>query len=225
MLKRATMQLAQGDQHIRGDRWRPLVRWLYQAMAPIYDAGAGLLVPDYQLAAVELLERLGVTPHDRVVDLGCGTGMVTLPAAERAGCVVGLDMTPAMLRRLQRKSGRQPAARAPALIQGDARRLPLADGSCSIVTTSFMLLHLTTAEKQQVFREVHRVLAPDGRFGCLTSRHSIGDAYPTRGEWRGWLTEAGFDGMMIADVRDVYRLVLATGAPAHGRPEQEGSYE
>lgn len=211
MLKRATMRLAQFDQHIRGDRWRPLVRWLYRAMAPIYDVGARLLVPDYQSATVDLLERLEVTTDDRVLDLGCGTGMVTLPATDRAGAVVGLDMTPAMLRRLQRKGARQPEGRL-ALIQGDARRLPLPDKSFSVVTSSFMLLHLTAAEKQQVFREVRQVLRPGGRLGCLTSRRDIGDAYPTPGEWRCWLADAGFRDVTVDGLRDVYRLVLATRA-------------
>jgi len=211
MLKQAAMRLAQFDQHIRGDRWRPLVRWGYQAMAPIYDVGARLLLPDYQLAAIDLLERLEVTSDDRVLDLGCGTGMVTLPAAERAAWVAGLDMTPGMLRRLQHKAAREPE-RSPALIQSDARYLPLTNETFNVVTTSFMLLHLTAAEKQQVFSEVWRILVPGGRLGCLTSRHGIGDAYPTAEEWHRWLQACGFHDVTVEDLRDVYRLILATRA-------------
>ncbi len=214
MLKQAAMRLAQFDQHIRGDRWRPLVRWGYQAMAPIYDVGARLLLPDYQLAAIDLLQRLEVTSNDRVLDLGCGTGMVTLPAAERAAWVAGLDMTPGMVRRLQRKAAQQPG-RPPALIRGDARYLPLANETFNVATTSFMLLHLTTAEKQQVFSEVRRILVAGGRLGCLTSRHGIGDAYPTSEEWRRWLRTCGFHDVTIEDLCDVYRLVLATRAQAN----------
>jgi ubiquinone/menaquinone biosynthesis C-methylase UbiE len=214
MLKQAAMRLAQFDQHIRGDRWRPLVRWGYRAMAPIYDVGARLLLPDYQLAAIDLLERLEVTSDDCVLDLGCGTGMVTLPAAAKAARVAGLDMTPGMLRRLQRKAAQQPG-RPPALIQGDARYLPLVHETFSVVATSFMLLHLTTAEKQQVFSEVRRILVPGGRLGCLTGRHTVGDAYPTPEEWRGWLQACGFHNVTVEDLRDVYHLVLATRPQAN----------
>lgn len=211
MLKRAAMRIAQFDKHIRGDRWRPLIRRGYQIMSFIYDPAARLLLPDYQSAAIDLLERLRVTSDDRVLDLGCGTGMVTLPAAERVAWVVGLDMTPGMLRKLQRKAARG-SKQPPALIQGDARYLPLASETFSVVTTSFMLLHLTAAEKLQVFNEVWRILAPGGRLGCLTGQHSAGDAYSTPEEWRQWLADCGFEDIAVEDVRDVYRLVLATRA-------------
>ncbi|HIQ04625.1 MAG TPA: class I SAM-dependent methyltransferase [Anaerolineae bacterium] len=102
--------------------------------------------------------------------------------------------------------------RSPALIQGDARYLPLTDEMFSVVTTSFMLVHLTAAEKLQVFNEVRRVLVPGGRLGCLTSQDSVGDAYPTTEEWRQWLRACGFHDITVEDLRDVYRLVLATCA-------------
>jgi len=54
MLQRTGMRIAQFDKHIRGDRWRPLVRRGYQFLSPIYDVGARLLLPDYQLAAIDL---------------------------------------------------------------------------------------------------------------------------------------------------------------------------
>ncbi len=224
MLQRVTMRITQFDKHIRGDRWRPLIRRGYQLMSLIYDPAARLLLPDYQLAAVDLLERLQVTADDRVLDLGCGTGMVTLPAAERAAWVAGLDMTPGMLRKLQRKAT-QSSTRSPVLIRGDARYLPLAAETFTVVTTSFMLLHLTAAEKQQVFNEAHRVLAPGGRLGCLTSRDSIGDAYPTPEEWHHWLQASGFQNITIEDVRDVYRLVLAMRASADEWREQKSGAE
>ncbi|HEX6387034.1 MAG TPA: hypothetical protein VF177_20410 [Anaerolineae bacterium] len=59
--KRMTVRLAQLDQYIRGDRWRPLVRWLYKLIAPFYDWGADRLMPDYRQAAVHLLDELAVT--------------------------------------------------------------------------------------------------------------------------------------------------------------------
>ncbi len=203
--KRMTVRLAQIDQHIQGDRWRWLVRWLYKIMAPFYDWGADRLIPDYRQATAQLVDELAVSASDVVLDLGCGTGMVTLPASKRAQFAVGIDMTSAMLHQLQKKQ----ANSRPGLVRGDVRCLPFSNNSFSAVTTSFMLLHLTTAEKQQVFREVWRVLKKNGRFGCLTGRHETGNAYPTAAEWQSWLEQSGFRNVAVAAYRDVYYLVKA----------------
>lgn len=207
-IRRTVIRIAQLDKEIRGDRWRPLIRGTYNIMARFYDAGADLLLPGYRQAALALLDHLAIEPQDRLLDLGCGTGMVAGPAAERAGWVLGLDLTPGMLRQLQGKA-RSHATWPLALMRGDARYLPVSAGSFDVVTTSFMLLHLTTAEKQAVFAESRRVLTAAGRLGCLTSREGVGDAYPTAGEWRGWLHNHGFEEIEIVDLDAVYRLVLA----------------
>lgn len=206
--ERMTIRVAQLDQYIRGDRWRWLVRWLYKLMAPFYDWGADRLMPDYRQATIRLVDELAVTANDIVLDLGCGTGIVTVPACERARFTVGIDMTPEMLRQLQQKqrNGR------PALVRGDVRFLPFTNQSFRVVATSFMLLHLTTAEKQQVFREVWRVLLENGRFGCLTGCHETGSAYPTAAEWQSWLEQSGFTNITVTAYRDVYYLAKATKA-------------
>lgn len=208
MIRRSTIRIGQLDKPLRDDRWRPLIRASYQLMAYFYDAAARRLLPEYEQAAVDLLDNVQVGTDDYLLDIGCGTGMVTLPAAQRAGRVIGLDMTPNMLDRLREKSRRQ-SGRRPALVRGDARFLPLETDSHTVVTTSFMLVHLSTEDKRRVFSDVRRVLSSQGRFGCLTSRHSVGDAYPTQAEWHRWLTEAGFDEVTIDDVRDIYRIVTA----------------
>lgn len=218
--KRMTVRLAQVDQHIRGERWRWLVRWLYRLMAPFYDWGADRLMPDYRQAAVQLLDDLAVAHDDVVLDLGCGTGMVTVPARDRARFTAGIDMTLAMVRQLREKQvNGQPAA-----ICGQALRLPFASQSFSAVTTSFMLLHLTAAEKQQVFREARRVLKVGGRFGCLTGRHETGSAYPTPDEWRSSLEQNGFSNVESVAYGDVYTLIRAERIAA-SRPDHTTSHE
>lgn len=65
-----------------------------------------------RLAGAEvILDRAGISKGHAVLDVGCGTGRITLPAARRvgpAGSVVALDLQPAMLRRAEirvRESG------------------------------------------------------------------------------------------------------------------------
>lgn len=211
MWQDAVMRLAQLDKFLWGERKRSLVRWLYEGMATHYDWVVEHLTPDYQRAAEGLLDALQVAPQDTLLDLGCGTGMVTLPAAARVDRVIGLDLTPGMMRRLQRKARRHGLFRL-LLVRGDALTIPLPDASLSVVTSSFMLPHLSPREKQRLFQEVCRVLVPRGRVGFLTSLPRFADTYLTEEEWRDGLTKAGFEDIRIEDAFDVYRIVTAHAA-------------
>jgi len=104
-----------------------------------------------------------LAPNERVVDVGCGSGLDTLLAARRVapgGQVVGVDMTPAMLDR-----ARAAAAAAGAdnveLRQGYAEELPVPDGWADLVISNGVLN--LAPDKQAAFSELARVLRPGGR--------------------------------------------------------------
>jgi SAM-dependent methyltransferase len=57
----------------------------------------------YPSAAIDMLaETFGLNAQDMVVDVGCGTGQLTLPIARRVRAVIGMDPEPDMLRRARR---------------------------------------------------------------------------------------------------------------------------
>jgi arsenite methyltransferase len=106
----------------------------------------------------------GVTPGQTVVDLGSGAGFDLLIAAEKVGAegrVIGVDMTDAMI-----EAARANAARA-GLPQIEVRKglieqLPVADGEADWVISNCVIN--LSPEKDRVFAEIRRVLAPGGRF-------------------------------------------------------------
>lgn len=106
-----------------------------------------------------LLEQARIADGHRVLDVGCGTGTLTLmvkratPAAE----VIGIDGDPKILAIARRKTGD-----AVRFDEGLASALPYADGSFDRVITSLVLHHLTTGEKQRALEEILRVLKPGG---------------------------------------------------------------
>lgn len=206
-MNRLLVRIAVPDAWFQGEQWKWLIQRLYRAM-PHYDQAVDWLFPDYKRAAVDLIDALAVTSSDRVLDLGCGTGLVTRPAAQRARLTVGIDLTSAMLERQLRKIERNRVS-SPQLLRGDVRFLPLADASFDCATTSFMLLHLTEDEKQRVFGEVARVLVLGGRFGCLTGQHEVANIYPSPQQWRQWLEAAGFAGVQFDNCYGAFRTVTA----------------
>ncbi len=115
----------------------------------------------------ELLDRAKPQPGARVLDVACGTGIVARMVAQQLGGgvhVTGLDISPAML-----EVARSMAEREGVKIswhEGSAELLPFPDASFDLVLVQQGLQFFK--DKAAATREVHRVLAPDGRAATAT---------------------------------------------------------
>lgn len=99
---------------------------------------------------------------DTVLDIGSGSGTDTLIAARlvgAAGCVIGLDMTEAMLDKLRANIAAAGVTNAQALA-GNAESIPLPDASVDVVTTNGVIN--LVPDKSRAIREIARVLRPGG---------------------------------------------------------------
>jgi len=135
-------------------------KWLM----PLYDPTLRYIMGEDGFKK-RLIEQDNPQPGERILDLGCGTGTLTImlqrrqPAAE----VVGLDGDSRVLDIAQKKADRIGVASI-RWDKGLADELPYPDESFDTVITSMMLHHLTLAEKLGAFQEVYRVLKPGGSF-------------------------------------------------------------
>ena len=108
-----------------------------------------------------------ITAGDRVLDLGCGIGNILIALAERIDFrvpAIGIDVSPTLIdigRREIEKSGLSEKIQ---LQVSPATSLPFADESFDVVLTSHVIKHLDDDALEKTFEEVHRVLAPRGRF-------------------------------------------------------------
>jgi ubiquinone/menaquinone biosynthesis C-methylase UbiE len=145
-------------------RERAQVRNVYETLAGEYDERIpGNGVVDDMFTDSEMNFLLGkIRAEDEVLDMGCGTGRFTLPLAERVKAVSGLDLSPMMLATAREKLADRGLAAE--LHEGDMAALPFADGSFDVVTSMLAMMHIPREDRQQVFREVARVLRPGGRF-------------------------------------------------------------
>ena len=137
-----------------------LIRW-----APYYDLAVNLTT----LGHARLLRKLTVDnalikPGDSVLDVGCGTGEVTLLAKIRAknGKVYGIDPAPEMITVARKKAARKNLDIDFRL--GVIEALSFHDGSMDVVTSSLMMHHLPEDLKVRGLAEIYRVLKPGGRF-------------------------------------------------------------
>ncbi len=123
------------------------------------------------------IEFAQIAPGERVLDVGCGTGDLTLLAKKSAGTagqVCGIDPGSEMIEVAQRK-----AARAYTTVDfriGVIERLPYPDGSFDVVLSSLMMHHLPADLKPIALAEIRRVLrSPDAVSGKPAGRLIIID--------------------------------------------------
>lgn len=112
-----------------------------------------------------LLVGAKVKPGDHVLDIACGTGVLTrdvLAAVGHAGAAVGVDPAPGMLAVAQQKVPAGEWVLAP------AESLPLTDGQFDSVVSQFGMMFFE--DRQQATHEMYRVLKPGGRIALATWR-------------------------------------------------------
>jgi ubiquinone/menaquinone biosynthesis C-methylase UbiE len=136
------------------------IRWarIYDAVVQVVTLGR-----ERRLRSTTL-DRAGIFPGARVLDVGCGTGTLTLEAKRRCGTegrVHGIDVSFQMIARARTKA--KEAGLTVALEIASADALPLADASCDIVICSLALHHVRRNQRRTAVVEMHRVLAPGGR--------------------------------------------------------------
>jgi len=129
-----------------------------------------------------------------VLELGCGTGRIALPAARAGASLVGIDRSAAMLARARRRATRSRPAGALRLVRGDIRHFPLASRHFALVMAPYGVLQSLLSERDlaATLAEVHRVLARGGTLGLeLVADLPSWEEYRRRVSLAGWKGRRG----------------------------------
>lgn len=144
----------------------------WDAYAPFYDWENARTLGRRD---VPFWQRVALQTRGRVLELGCGTGRVSLPLARAGVKLVGVDRSAAMLARAVRRSAKasrykrvpNPKSRIPAFVRGDIRFLPFEPASFGTVIAPYGILQSLVRDRDltATLDAVARIVKPGGLFG------------------------------------------------------------
>jgi len=129
--------------------------------------------PGFRHLRDAILEHAAIGPDESVLDLGAGTGLLTIEAAARARRVWAVDISPRMCDYLITKS-RSAGLKNIEPVVSSVTSLPLMDETIDVAISNYCLHHLPDDEKLLALREAHRVLVPGGRLVLADMMFSVG---------------------------------------------------
>jgi ubiquinone/menaquinone biosynthesis C-methylase UbiE len=109
-----------------------------------------------------------VKPGDCILEVGCGTGTLTLAAKRQAGPsgkAFGIDVIPGMIGLSQRKAAQ--ANQDVTFQLGSIDDIPFSANQFDVVMCSFMIFHMSEMVRHKGIAEIYRVLKPQGRLLVL----------------------------------------------------------
>jgi ubiquinone/menaquinone biosynthesis C-methylase UbiE len=121
-----------------------------------------------QRRILEVIDTLDLSSDTRVLDAGCGPGLLSLELAARGFSTHSTDLSPGMLSEAIHNQGVLPPASRPSLVRGNIERLPYRDASFDLVCSAGVIEYLK--EDETVLREFWRVLKPGGHLVLPTTK-------------------------------------------------------
>jgi SAM-dependent methyltransferase len=153
---------------------------LIERARTIWTSGEfGRIAAGYATGAAAFVQRLSLSPGETVLDVACGTGNLSIPAARAGAYVTGLDIAPNLID----EAGRESAAAGLDIRfdVGAAEALPYADGTFDTVISMFGVMF--AGRPEQALSEIVRVTrrggrvalanwVPDGFIGSMLRAHA-----------------------------------------------------
>jgi ubiquinone/menaquinone biosynthesis C-methylase UbiE len=167
--------------------------WGWDAYAPFYDWENARTLGRRDVA---FWTRVAAEADGAVLELGCGTGRVTLPVARAGIHIVGVDRSAPMLARASRRKPRipnphripNPKPRPPVFVRADIRALPFRARSFATVIAPYGILQslIRPRDLTATLDSVARVLPRGGTFGI--------DLVPDVPKWREYTNRVQLEG-------------------------------
>ena len=140
----------------------------------------GVFAKYLEKGALEFFDRLDIRPATRLLDVACGAGQLTIPAARKGVQVTGLDLADNLVQQARARAAEEGLEIQ--VDQGDAENLPYPDASFDVVMS--LIGAMFAPRPELVASEMIRVCRPGGRIamGNWTPEGHIGQMFKAIGK-------------------------------------------
>lgn len=154
----------------------PEISALKARLKTTWEAGNyGVFAKYLEKGALEFFDRLAIPPGASLLDVACGAGQLTIPAAQRGIHVTGVDLAANLVEQAQRRA--QSEGLPIQIDQGDVEALPYPDASFDFVLS--LIGAMFAPRPELVAREMARVCRPGGKviMGNWTPGGHVGEMF------------------------------------------------
>lgn len=189
----------------------------YDGDAVAYETSM-LRLPFWQAFDAMFREKFLVGAGGTLVEVGCGTGRVSLPCRSRFRRIIGFDISESMARTAAAKRDALPDAGHVDYFVADAENIPLKDGIADMVVFSGILHHVE--HPGRVIAEALRVLRPGGRYwGLENNRSSLRPFFDLLMNLRRLWNEKAHEEHFIMSGQEIRRWLGEAGADDGSAPD------
>lgn len=178
----------------------------YKLWSFCYDFSVKL-DPAYPREMKRMIDSV-VRAGDVVLDVGCGTGLGTIHASQVAEKVVGIDLSPDMIDKLEKKIHQQRIKNVELIVGSFPESLPQ-EAEFDSVISSFAIAHFPAEQRRVVYEHIFNHIVNQGRIGLFSAQGEVASTFETKEEIMSNLRSVGFHKLEIVDVSDIYRIVKA----------------
>lgn len=179
-------------------------RRFYNIVSRVYDWLYAEQLPGYQ-KAVEYVIQQYIEPNQRILDLGCGTGIFAEKAVGKYAFFVGSDLSFGMIQEARDKNKYLPNVH---WVVNDCRALSF-HKTFDVIVSCFMLVILKREQQREVIRDLFPLLREGGKIIFLSANDDYSSQWLSCDEWRKYCESAGFENFETNEILEFYRVILA----------------
>jgi ubiquinone/menaquinone biosynthesis C-methylase UbiE len=134
--------------------WSYRYQWFYDTVSAVAAISVGGEKQFHRL----FLRDLQINPDAKVLDLCCGAGQATHELVKHFHSVTGLDASPIAIKRAKQN------VHQAEYVESFAEKMPFCDRTFDLVITNTAMHEMESSQLQEIIKEVHRILTPEGQF-------------------------------------------------------------
>ncbi len=152
---------------------------------------------------------MSVSKGDVTLDIGCGTGFATFYAAKTSKKVIGIDLSAAMVRKIQKKTDKKGVKNIEVLTGSFPEDIQSPDNKFDSIISSHTFVHYSQKQRSNAYKAIFDLLKTGGTLGLFTTRGEIAPMFEKHDELIKNLKQSGFKNIETKYFSDMYLIAIA----------------